>query len=324
MYKVSVVIPTYNRKDILKRCLDALFFQNTPATDYEVILVDDGSSDGTENMAVDFRKHINFKYYKLKNSGPATARNMGAKLANGEFILFVDDDVIAFPDLINAHLYAHEKNPETAVIGYTPFASECITNRNVAYHQQRWDNIFKKMASKEEQLPYYYFMTLNVSLSRDIFWKLGGLDESFKCANFEDTEFGYRLFESGIKLSFLKEAYALHMYNTTLLKSCQRCFKTGFSVGILIDKYLHLRDRFLVDYVNNNINKHDSKVKKIKVYTRRIISKKIILDILKYVINIFEKLFPQNLLFYLYAFIEINYYAIGFREGYKNCNKKQA
>ena len=94
---VSVVIPTYNRKDMLKECLESLFNQTYPKERYEIIVVNDGSTDGTEEVLNEYAKKAPcaFKWFTQQNKGPCVARNLGVKNARGEIICFIDDDCVA-------------------------------------------------------------------------------------------------------------------------------------------------------------------------------------------------------------------------------------
>jgi glycosyltransferase involved in cell wall biosynthesis len=95
--KVSICVPTYNRKDYLRETLDSIFAQTYK--DYEVVVVDDGSTDGTAEMLKDIDYPI--RYHWQKNSGDAAARNKMIKLAQGEFITFIDSDDLLMHDAVD-------------------------------------------------------------------------------------------------------------------------------------------------------------------------------------------------------------------------------
>jgi len=155
---VSVVIPTYNRKDMLKNCIKSLFDQTYPKNKYEIVLVDDGSNDNTEDMIIKLQKvsPVQFQYIKQKNKGPAEARNLGIKNANGEIIAFTDDDCIADRDwlkqLIRPFKDNHVKGVAGKVIGIgnirTPFThlienlkGEHHITSNIAYRKNELFNV---------------------------------------------------------------------------------------------------------------------------------------------------------------------------------------
>lgn len=110
--EISLVIPTHNRKDVLVKCLDLLNNQTASKDEFEVILVDDGSSDGTDKEIEKIKINYQFKYIYQENQGQSVARNRGITEAKGRIILFIDDDVLAHKNLIKAHLKLQE-NQET-------------------------------------------------------------------------------------------------------------------------------------------------------------------------------------------------------------------
>jgi len=113
---VSVVIPTYNKRDFLALTLASFSHQTHPPDNYEIIVVDDGSGDGTQELIEAITLPCSLKYYKQENKGQATARNLGIMKADGEIIIFNDADVIPAPDFIESHVKCHPKN-NAVVIG---------------------------------------------------------------------------------------------------------------------------------------------------------------------------------------------------------------
>ncbi len=322
-YKIAVIIPTFNRQSTLKDCIDALLAQDLEISAYEIIVVDDGSTDGTSEMVRAFSHYPNFRYIRQDNAGPATARNAGAKLAEGKLLLFLDDDVIASKSLLRSHVDAHNKDNNTAVLGYTPFDPKCIRNRNTAYYKLKWDNMFEMFSASIEPLHYNYFMSLNISLRKSVFDVTGGFDQRFRRADFEDTEYGYRLMLVGVPLVFCKQALALHRYETTFKKSCSRKFKSGYMAGTLFKTFPYLRNDFLVDYSLNQINKNDPLRIKAKKFTKKILFHSIILNALQKIIDIFSLIIPTRTLQYCFGVTESNWYAIGFRKGYFNSAREK-
>jgi glycosyltransferase involved in cell wall biosynthesis/peptidoglycan/xylan/chitin deacetylase (PgdA/CDA1 family) len=115
--KVSIVIPTYNRRSSLKRSLDSIASQDFPATEYEVIVVADGCTDGTEEYLRRFRPACGFRWLSQANLGAAAAQNAGIAAAAGDLIIFVDDDCICDPGLVAAHVEAHRDADRVVAIG---------------------------------------------------------------------------------------------------------------------------------------------------------------------------------------------------------------
>src|SRR6185503_19644585 len=110
--RVSVVIPTYNRKAQLVECLAALERQTVLPQEFEVVIVDDGSTDGTEAALRERTFPFQLQYHRQSNQGPGTARNFGIAVAQGELVLFIGDDIFADPRLLEAHLVAHATRPD--------------------------------------------------------------------------------------------------------------------------------------------------------------------------------------------------------------------
>src|SRR6185503_15784205 len=117
MIELSIVIPTYNRAKHLRLCLEALNRQTQVASDFEVVVVIDGSTDKTIEMLKRFETPYSLRIIWQKNSGQASALNQGIREALGRYILFLDDDIVADPRLVAEHLRAHHRHPNAVVIG---------------------------------------------------------------------------------------------------------------------------------------------------------------------------------------------------------------
>src|SRR5262245_2023039 len=114
---VSIVIPTYNRRESLCRTLYSLFQQDFPMSDFEIVVVIDGSTDGTEEMLCSLEPPCALRWFVQENQGASAACNRGVEEARGELIVFVDDDNLAAPQLIREHTSSHADNPNKAVLG---------------------------------------------------------------------------------------------------------------------------------------------------------------------------------------------------------------
>src|ERR1700742_1132248 len=110
---LSVVIPTYNRKDLVAKALDGYLLQSSPQFIHELMVVDDGSTDGTETVVREFARLSPFpiRYLHQPNQGPAAARNLGTREAGSDLVLFSDSDIIPERDLVEQHLAWHRMNP---------------------------------------------------------------------------------------------------------------------------------------------------------------------------------------------------------------------
>ena len=107
--RVSVLIPTYNRKHVLEQTLPTLFHQDFPADQFELVIVVDGSTDGTVEMLRSLKPRCALQIVEQENQGPAAARNAGLMVAGGDLVLCLDDDICCERDLIKEHALAHEQ-----------------------------------------------------------------------------------------------------------------------------------------------------------------------------------------------------------------------
>lgn len=111
MLSASVVIPTHNQQHILKRCLEILFAQTAPPDTYELVIVDDGSSDGTSEMVQNLREKAPCQliYNWHTNTGRSLNRNTGALLSRGKYLIFLDGDMLVRREFVASHLAAHRR-----------------------------------------------------------------------------------------------------------------------------------------------------------------------------------------------------------------------
>jgi len=206
--KVSVVVPTYNRLRRLQRVLTALDEQTTPRSKYEVIVVSDGSTDGTdEHLRAKQTDH--FVFVAQENAGPAAARNRGVELARGDLVLFIDDDVIASPDLVEAHLTSHaEHGPDRVVIGPMLTPPDFDMTSWVRWEQAMLYKQYDAMKRGDYQPTFRQFYTGNASVPREELLQVGGFDVRFRRA--EDVELSYRLRDAGLGFVFNPDAIGWH------------------------------------------------------------------------------------------------------------------
>ncbi|MCG2725690.1 MAG: glycosyltransferase family 2 protein [bacterium] len=234
---LTVIIPTYNRAETMKKCLKAIEAQTYTASRFEVIIVDDGSTDKTEELAADFVRQgtVDARYYRQKNRGPAAARNLGIKNADGEILLFIGDDIIAAPDLLKRHVAWHLENisDNAALLGYVTWDRSLKITPFMHWLENGGPQFsFNELENGAEADPCRFY-TCNISLKRRFLTKNGLFDEEFPYAAFEDVELGYRLKAAGLKLFFNRKAVAWHHHYTSLEDACKRMIKVGESKKIL-------------------------------------------------------------------------------------------
>lgn len=209
MFKVSVVIPTYNRLSRLKQVLAALAQQTYPYANFEVIVVSDGSSDGTHEYVGQLATPYRLTLIAQANQGPAAARNNGIAQASGEYILFIDDDVIPSAQLMTEHLALHEQEGANVVV-----LGPMLTPRDfrmspwVRWEQAMLMKQYQSMQNGRWQPSARQFYTGNTSLARRHLHISGGFDPAFRRA--EDVELAYRLASHGLRFIFHPAAVGYH------------------------------------------------------------------------------------------------------------------
>lgn len=206
---VSVVVPTYNRLARLRHVISALEQQEFSGDDYEVIIVSDGSSDGTDDYLRERRSERNVRWFSQVNKGPAAARNFGVEKAEGELIVFIDDDVVAQPLLLAEHLQAHKAAECDAVVVGPLLSPEGFDMAPwIFWEQAMLMKQYKNLMSGVWQASPRQFYTGNASVRRSHILAVGGFDESFRRA--EDVELAYRLANRGLKFVFNANAVGMH------------------------------------------------------------------------------------------------------------------
>lgn len=206
---VSVVIPTYNRLPRLRRVLSALADQTVADALLEVIVVSDGSTDGTDEYLDAGLAPIAVRGVRQRNQGPAAARNAGVRMATGDLVLFVDDDVVPTPTLIQRHLDAHRRHGgDVVVLGPMLTPPDHEMSPWVAYEQAMLDKQYDAMRLGHWEPTPRQFYTGNASVERRHVLACGGFDETFTRA--EDVELAYRLSTRGLRFLFDPEAVGLH------------------------------------------------------------------------------------------------------------------
>ncbi|MFA4903605.1 MAG: glycosyltransferase [Desulfobaccales bacterium] len=214
----SVIVSAYNRLETLKMCLTALFHQSIELDKYEIILVDDCSTDGTKDYIDNIIQTApNLKYIRHQvNQGLASARNSGILTVSGEYIIFLDCDIIPEPDFIEKMLFYHAQYPDekTVVIGNLSFYKHLTDNNNIAYFaQSRYLGFRTKREMAEidlSNLSPRYFAGGIASIPYSTVMEVGLFDSTFKFYGGEDTDYGIRLGNHGVRLIFGASVRAYH------------------------------------------------------------------------------------------------------------------
>ncbi len=221
MIKLSVIIPTFNRCKVLLRTLDALFAQDLSPDDCEIIVVLDGATDGTAEALRSLKPKCAFRAHEVPHGGPSAARNTGIRMAVGELVLFLDDDLFCTPELFRVHCEAHSDSELRVVHGpiyIAPGSSETI----VRYVLEQFCEGYYRSLNPEKVLSYpgeirssiaVLSSLANSSVPRELLLRCGGFDEEIRAA--EDLELGLRLWKMGADFHFKPTATAHEYYTKT-------------------------------------------------------------------------------------------------------------
>ena len=229
---VSVVIPTYNRADTLRLTLEAYRYQTVRSDAFEIIVVDDGSTDETQevlrslnaSLPYQIRVHIQTK------QGPGAARNWAIGEAASPLIFITGDDIIPHEDLLWEHLLYHAQFPDAknAMVGKVEWDPNIPLSFLMHFITEVTDYQFgfHRITDPENVSPSFFY-TSNISLKTELLRKHPGFHPAFIHAAFEDIELGVRLHKLGMHLRYRKNAIGFHHHKITLDSFCERQHKVG-------------------------------------------------------------------------------------------------
>jgi glycosyltransferase involved in cell wall biosynthesis/peptidoglycan/xylan/chitin deacetylase (PgdA/CDA1 family) len=222
----SIVIPTFQRRDVVTEAVRALCKLEYSGP-VELIVVIDGSTDGTAGALAALECPFSLRIVEQANAGAAAARNRGAAEASGEILLFVDDDMICQPDILQQHARSHAKGAD-AVLGDIPLDSASppgFLSRSVA----SWANSRSQRLRDGAPLGVFDLLTGQISIRRDLFEALGGFDPQFTSQGSfgnEDLDLGTRLLESHTVI-FNPDAVSHQRYLVTPRQHLRQWFDAG-------------------------------------------------------------------------------------------------
>jgi glycosyltransferase involved in cell wall biosynthesis len=223
----SIVIPTYNRLPILQQCLKALEIQTLDdriVTDYEIIVVDDGSTDGTiEWLNSHPRELPHLKIYEQAHKGASAARNLGVERAQGDIIVFIDSDIVVTPTFLQCHADALMRE-QSAQGDDRVFTYGAVIN--TANFENPTSEPYKIIDFSNA-----YFATTNVAISRHWLMEVGLFDLGFDLYGWEDLELGVRLKDRGIKMVKCPEAVGYHWHPAFSLDRIPRLIEQELERG---------------------------------------------------------------------------------------------
>jgi glycosyltransferase involved in cell wall biosynthesis/SAM-dependent methyltransferase len=212
--ELSVILCTYQRREILQRSVASFEAQDAPPGSFELVVVDDGCSDGTREWLDGHEFRVPARVLHKPNGGLASARNAGIAAARGRLLLFVNDDTLAFPDLVREHLRAHARlaghGIEAAVLGSFEQPHAHLASA-LMRHLESSPEVFRYHDMRDgEFYDHNRFWTCNVSVAAARVREAGEFDERFKRYGCEDIDLGLRLERLGLRVSYHRGARAHH------------------------------------------------------------------------------------------------------------------
>jgi len=244
---LSVVIPTYNRLPILRQCLEALERQELapPITSFEVVLVDDGSTDDTVGWVRANQQQLpHVRLIQQEHGGPAEGRNRGVEQARGDVIVFIDSDLVVLPDFLLRHAEALQRR-------WQERGDRLCFTYGAVVNTARFDDPSSE-PHKLSDVSFAYFATGNVAIDRELLERSGLFDTGFRLYGWEDLELGERLRRLGVELVRCPRAVGYHWHPALSLAQIPRLIEVErqrAAMGLVFfRKHPTRRVRFIIQF----------------------------------------------------------------------------
>lgn len=330
METISVVIPTYNRSAQLSEVLDHLLLSNTSRfAEVEILVIDDGSPVSAKPI-IESKKALQpfkLKYLRQENAGPGKARNYGFMESSHEVVLFLDDDVLVTPYLLEQHVDAHRKKPNSIIFGPYPYQKPKKETPAFRYLQSLVDKGLSSLKAPEHSgfIKVNTVASGNLSVEKKMFMENGGVyNPGLTIPAAEEFDLIARLAADQTEIYMAPQITAIHTQPATIEDKCKQEYKYGLGIAEVWRKNPEVRDHeFVIHFlkINGYVSESDSSLDKIKKCIKVVFSSRIVRESLLKITNLLESIFPVDiLLFPLYKFhCSISFFA-GIRDGLKQFN----
>lgn len=225
--KYSLIIATYNRLEEVRELLFSAEKIDFDRNNFEILFVDDGSTDKTDHYVNNYKSDSNLqiRYFYQENTGPGEARNHGMRLANGNYLIFIDSDCL-FPEnylleidkFINEHKPDAFGGPDTCHPSFSPLL------KAINYSMTSFIGTGGTRGSKKSVQKKFYPRSFNMGVSREVFEKIGGMG---KLRHGQDMEFSARIYKNGFKVCLIPDAFVYHKRRTSLKRFYKQIFNWG-------------------------------------------------------------------------------------------------
>ena len=218
----SIIIPVFNRPGEVDELLTSLVEQTFK--NFEVIIVEDGSTEKCDNIAEQYEGRLNINYYFKENTGPGLTRNFGANKANGNYLIFFDSDCI-IPENYIKEASRFLNNSYVDAFGGPDMSDESFTNLQKAINYSMTSFLTTGgIRGGKRRLDKFYPRSFNMGISKEAFSKV----EGFSSMRFgEDIDLSIRLIEANFKTALIENAYVYHKRRTSLKKFYKQVFNSG-------------------------------------------------------------------------------------------------
>ena len=228
---ISGILPTWNRAGYLRKSLEGLARQTLEPDEFEIIVIDDGSSDETQRVVDLFRENLQLIYLHQENAGISAAKNRGVAQAHAPVLVFLDDDDVARSTLLEEHLWSHERYPDlsVAILGHTELSRQVATIPLMHFVTEVAFYLFCYPGIPVDQwLDYTYFWGGRSSCKTAFLRKYGLFNSRFRFGC-EDIELGYRLSQFGLRVLYNPKAVSTMVRPLTFDDFCRRIERQGAS-----------------------------------------------------------------------------------------------
>lgn len=315
---ISIIIPTYNKGSVLGKTLQALQSQTVSFDQYEVLIVDDGSTDETEAMIAGFASPHTQLYVRQENLGAGRARNHGAELARGDILIFLDSDIILYPDALAVHLAAHDRFDRALMVSRILPIDPNPNGVEDLFFQETMD-----FGPDEKEMTWKHTITQCLSIKKRHFLEIGGFDIHLRRC--QDIDFGYRAAQLGFDIRYLPQARAWHNHPLSLRQRClvERKNHQGFAIFFrkhpgLSAQLPHLIDKAPIDW------RADSPALIVKKCARSVLATKPACAAMHLTWKaLYRTSVPVGVLRSLYWKIVGSYQFLGYREGIRSISAER-